>query len=546
MLRDADPRPRPLGHGLKAVLVTSLILAGACKKGRIEPPEAIPSAPAIVQASPALPGVPEELVPSSSKPVGPATVPMPAVSAEPWNGPWLVVTRPAATISSEADFDGDKRLGYARSGGRIPVYPKPVSNGQCKAGWYQLVETGFICGNVGTLDPKSPELRLVQRQPDLEEILPYPYARNTKHGTPLYRSVPTPEQVHRYEPYRLSAKITTNEPEYAPDAGDDAGNGDAGETADSGPDLPWWQQDASDHRLNELTLDQLRAESDDVLAMRLVQGFYVAIDRTFRWNSRTWYKTTRGLVAPADRFAQVPSPVFKGVELDGVEWKLPVAWVYGGRKSSSAYAYDEGGQALKPARTLAAFAPVLLTGQRREIASTKYYETLDGLWVKVAHVRVARLGELPGDLGEQERWIDVSLSEQTLVAYQGARPVYATLISSGKKSPDKEKDHSTPVGQWRIREKHLTTTMDGDGTLAGDLPYSIEDVPYVVYFHRSYALHGAFWHQNFGVRMSHGCVNLAPLDAKRVFSFVDPPLPTGWHGVWSGPKQVGSRVVVHE
>jgi lipoprotein-anchoring transpeptidase ErfK/SrfK len=97
-----------------------------------------------------------------------------------------------------------------------------------------------------------------------------------------------------------------------------------------------------------------------------------------------------------------------------------------------------------------------------------------------------------------------------------------------------------------VREKHVTTTMDGDGTAAGDLPYSIEDVPYVVYFHQSYAVHGAFWHRNFGVKMSHGCINLAPLDAKRVFFFVDPPLPVGWHGVWASPERPGSRVVVHD
>ena len=110
----------------------------------------------------------------------------------------------------------------------------------------------------------------------------------------------------------------------------------------------------------------------------------------------------------------------------------------------------------------------------------------------------------------------------------------------------KEKDHRTPTGEWRIREKHVTTTMDGDGTAAGDLPYSIEDVPYVVYFHRSYAVHGAFWHRNYGVRMSHGCINLAPLDARRVFFLVDPPLPEGWHGAWSTKDRPGSRVVVHE
>ena len=88
--------------------------------------------------------------------------------------------------------------------------------------------------------------------------------------------------------------------------------------------------------------------------------------------------------------------------------------------------------------------------------------------------------------------------------------------------------------------------MDGDGTAAGDLPYSIEDVPYVLYYHRAYALHGAFWHNNFGVQMSHGCVNLAPLDAKYLFFFADPVIPPGFHGVWATEAQPGTRIVVHD
>ena len=62
--------------------------------------------------------------------------------------------------------------------------------------------------------------------------------------------------------------------------------------------------------------------------------------------------------------------------------------------------------------------------------------------------------------------------------------------------------------------------MDGDGTAAGDMPYSIEDVPFVMYFHRSYAVHGAFWHSNFGVQMSHGCVNMRSEEAKWLFGLI--------------------------
>ena len=166
--------------------------------------------------------------------------------------------------------------------------------------------------------------------------------------------------------------------------------------------------------------------------------------------------------------------------------------------------------------------------------------------MQASQLRVTTPGPPPADLAPDERWVDVNLTTQTLVVFAGTRAVYATLISSGKENKvDKDKDHSTPLGDYRIREKHVTTTMDGDGTAAGDLPYSIEDVPYVMYFHKAYALHGAFWHANYGAQMSHGCVNLSPLDAKWVFMNTEPHLPEGWHGVLATPSQPGSRVVIH-
>ena len=86
--------------------------------------------------------------------------------------------------------------------------------------------------------------------------------------------------------------------------------------------------------------------------------------------------------------------------------------------------------------------------------------------------------------------------------------------------------------------------MDDD--VASDGPYSIEDVPWIMYFKGSYALHGAFWHTNFGHERSHGCVNLTPLDAKHVFGWAGPKLPDGWHGVRATTENPGTRVIVHE
>jgi lipoprotein-anchoring transpeptidase ErfK/SrfK len=175
-----------------------------------------------------------------------------------------------------------------------------------------------------------------------------------------------------------------------------------------------------------------------------------------------------------------------------------------------------------------------------------YRQTTEGWWMKGIDGTFTEPGPPPEGLAPGEKWVDVNLTRKTLVAFEGDKPVYAALVSPGKKSKKKAKDHSTPKGTFRIREKHIAVTMDGDGTVAGDLPYSIEDVPYVAYYDGSYALHGAFWHNNFGHEMSHGCVNLSPLDAKKIFFWTEPRLPRGWHAVWATSENRGTQVVIHD
>jgi lipoprotein-anchoring transpeptidase ErfK/SrfK len=257
---------------------------------------------------------------------------------------------------------------------------------------------------------------------------------------------------------------------------------------------------------------------------------------------RTWYKTTKGLVAPKDRFVAVEGASFKGVDLDA-EHGLPVAWVYGSRDSRPTFVMGKTGK-LEQQGSVERWKPIHLMGEPLDADGHRYLQSKDGFWVRADHVRVAQTPPIPVDVQAHEHWIHVDLYTQTLVALAGSTPVYATLVSSGRDSDEEDKDHRTPPGQWNIREKHITTTMDGDGTAAGDLPYSIEDVPYVMYFKGSYALHGAFWHRNYGMRMSHGCINLAPLDAKYLFLFTGPTVREGWHGAWAGNGQAGSRVVI--
>ena len=118
-------------------------------------------------------------------------------------------------------------------------------------------------------------------------------------------------------------------------------------------------------------------------------------------------------------------------------------------------------------------------------------------------------------------------------------PVYATLVSTGTGDP--KETHATVQGAFRIYEKHTTVTMDGHETADS---YDLRDVPFVQYFNEGYALHAAYWHDDFGHLHSHGCVNLAPRDAAWLFRWTDPRVPDGWHAVMT--KSGGTIVYVHD
>jgi hypothetical protein len=467
--------------------------------------------------------------------------------SKPYDGPLIGSLVTQAPIYSVMESYRDKRIGYIRHGGKAPVDPTPIKSANCEAGWYRLLGGGYICGKFVTLDLMNPQVRLGTTPPNLDEPLPYRYAWNTTMGTPLYKSVPSREDMVQYEPYlkaqarrRVDSEIVDNP--YATSVGPTAPDGGVAEDEKK----PWWQTDY-DGGKPDIKLSDLTQDSDALVAKRMVKGFYVAIDREFPWNGRVWYKTTGALVAPADRFVLNKPPLFKGLELSGNDPKESAGFVLSTKAQK--YQVDPDKHQVQALGPIDRFTSARLTGRAEKIGTNTFRETADGWWMRAGDGTFTEPGPPPQGLVPGERWIDVNLSRQTLVAFDGDNPVYATLVSSGKKAKDpsdKLHDHQTLQGSFRIREKHISTTMDGDGPAPGDMPYSIEDVPYVMYFEGSYALHAAFWHSNFGREQSHGCVNLSPLDAKQLFFWTEPKLPQGWHGVIAQKEKPGTRVVVHE
>lgn len=132
------------------------------------------------------------------------------------------------------------------------------------------------------------------------------------------------------------------------------------------------------------------------------------------------------------------------------------------------------------------------------------------------------------------RWIDVDVGEQVLVAYRGETPMYATLVSSGTGS-------KTPLGNYPIWAKVASVDMNNQDY--EDNAYLVQGVPWVLFFQGHNALHGAYWHDGFGRKKSHGCVNLAPLDARFVFEWALPEMARGWTGLL--PASLDESVIVH-
>jgi lipoprotein-anchoring transpeptidase ErfK/SrfK len=157
-------------------------------------------------------------------------------------------------------------------------------------------------------------------------------------------------------------------------------------------------------------------------------------------------------------------------------------------------------------------------------------------------LRRAAPARTPSSVRAGERWIDVDLATQTLVAFEGETAVFATLVSTGKGREGS--DSETPKGEFRIWVKLATSNMDNLEDEDAARYYAIEDVPHVQYFAKGIGLHGAFWHRAFGHERSHGCVNLAPLDAQRLFAFTSPHLPAGWTAALPTAIEAGTLVRV--
>jgi len=137
-----------------------------------------------------------------------------------------------------------------------------------------------------------------------------------------------------------------------------------------------------------------------------------------------------------------------------------------------------------------------------------------------------------------EKWIEIILSEQKLIAWEGNNIYMETPISSGKYYP-------TPEGEFAVWAKFKYTKMEGGVPGTGSY-YNLPNVPYTMFFYKGFGIHGTYWHNNFGQPMSHGCVNAPTLAAEKLFYWTTPTLPLGKNTIIASVGSSGTKVVVRK
>jgi L,D-transpeptidase catalytic domain len=512
--------------GRIALALAAAILCVSCFR-RHEPPgvRARPRSSAVVRASPSASSA------SSAAAAADGGVPQDKLGTIDDNLPFVPHGTKLASIAWRTWIYTDTgptrtRFGYLRAGAIVDARGPAIKNDGCKGGWYRINPRGFVCiGKGATLDLNNPivieeSVRAVRGQ-----SLPYVYARAGDTPPLRYFRLPTKAEMLHSEGDGMLASIQRfwvrmQEPALKNLLG----------TLGPPPDfLAHGQSIVKPYgvpkHLHFLTHSEATAPG---------AGF--AITRTFQWQGRPFGLTTELDVIALDRTNVVVPSDFHGVTLADDE-SLPVGFVMS--HYALEYELDAAGQ-LRAKGSLDWRQGLKLTGRTRP---GDFHEVQGGDWIAGGSLRIiAPRTSFPSFATGSRKWIDISIEQQSLVAYIGRKPVYVTLVSTGLGGMgDPDKVPATARGTFMIHSKHVSITMDSSEDKSDS--YNLLDVPFVQYFHKGYALHGTYWHNDFGRIRSHGCVNLAPIDAAWLFEWTDPAVPPGWHGALN--MQRGTVVYVH-
>jgi hypothetical protein len=473
-------------------------------------------------------------------------------------GPKLGAVKMSVVIRERPD-PRSPQLGYLRLGQTLTRAEKPTAFDACQGGYYEVLPKGYVCVDEGaSLDENHPLLKAKLRAPDRAKPLPYAYAF-VRAIAPRYYRLPTFKEQQQYEMaldrnLRSFDRLKDKWLSYEVGANDvplDANGLVLGDAPAEPPELdenerfggvtggkvPWFFEGG--RKLPNIS--NFAVPDYAIITNRIKRHAGVALIDAFPGEKRHFALTTDLRLIPTSKLKPGRGSVFHGVELAAKGWTIPLGFV----RKDDAYRYEKasGNRFKRVKEKLDYGSPIQLTGESKGEGEKRYVETNDGTWMKSSDLAIAaKTSQLPSFAKGKSKWVDVSILRQTLTLFEGDKPIFVTMVSSGKDGlGDPKTTHSTPVGTFKIREKHVTTTMDSQSTGS---EFELVDVPWVEYFHNGYALHAAYWHTEYGRPRSHGCVNLSPIDAHRIFGWTDPPVPEGWHGTTAG-EAMGEGTTVH-
>lgn len=282
-------------------------------------------------------------------------------------------------------------------------------------------------------------------------------------------------------------------------------------------------------------------------AREVFKGFGFAVERIVHLDGGAFFRTPEGRLIPR-RAAGISGRVsdFEGIPIaGGAPW--PVGWVNARRAWVFSAPEAKRKNRIERVDRYSPFEVIEVKGK----GARRMVRFDEGAWLRWKDVRVVSEADRPKGVDDGERWIDVDTARQIAVAYEGDTPVYATLVSTGRAGPSR-----TIKGRFRIWVKVSAIAMDNtDEELDEDMAdagapdedrhlFSLQDVPWTQFFHENFALHGVYWHDRFGNRKSHGCVNLAPRDARWFYDWTAPKVPDGWWAIYSTDDDPGTMVRV--
>jgi hypothetical protein len=517
---------------LHGSLAASLLLATGCSEQRAGGHAAGTAPIAAVTQIAEIPAAPAAAAATTA--IAPTPSAAPRVEAAKAAGARIYAKARFAWIQAEPR-SSNGWLGYLSLGGSAPLRGGSVESARVVGGsgcnaWYAIEPRGFVCdGDTASVNPDDPVVRaLAADAPKIDSPWPYEYGESM--GAPRYVRAPTPAEQRSTE-WDLEAhqkRITAAR---------------AGETVDKsliGVDIT-----AAGVPMPALfSFTPLVREARPFVA----PGSTVAYTRAFDDGGRTFLLAHDKALIPRDRVRPYPRSTFHGVELGG-DVALPIAFFR--RVDRPKYRKGDDGVFAKTGESWPRLAWVGLTGAQETSGKQVFLATREpGAFVLESDASVVRQASPPPGRPDpsagtgRRTWLDISVLDGWLVAYEGMTPVFATLIAPGRGGvPYGDRDPletaSTPTGTFRVDGKFVTATMVSS---TNDMIVHTE-VQFVQNFHGPHALHGAYWHDAWGEQKSGGCINLAPIDAKRVFDWTEPKLPEGWYGIRSVPE-AGSATVV--